>query len=171
MVRTTLHWFGLNLMREILFRRCRLEIEPSGVVRVFRNGQTSDNMNVKRDRLAEVEAAAYGYSDLHKYHVDHKIAVAWLWDLFDNDFADNDDIAHLLRDEPLPGAGTWDEMSRFWFKRVRDGWPLVEHGQALNAMTWTSFLASAIKADRANVDNQNRNDDARNDERDVGRTH
>lgn len=155
-------------MREILFRRCRLEIEPSGIIRMAGPGGQLAEMRAPNDRPFATEAAAHGYDDLTQYFTHRMIATLWLLDLFDTDFAKVDDVEHLLKNEPLPGAGAWDEMARFWFTRTRDGWPLLEHGQALNAATWTSFLASAIKADRDD-NNQHTGRDARNDEEDVGR--
>lgn len=142
-------------MREILFRRCRLEIEPSGVVRIWKDGHLSADMHPpqEHERLAQVHAATFGYDSPRRCHIDHIVAEAWLWDIFDRDWALEEDVAALLLDDPLPTAGTWDEMSRFWFRRVRDGWPLVEHGHVLNASTWTSFLASAIKADHDAITN------------------
>jgi hypothetical protein len=156
-------------MRELIFRRCRLEIEPSGVVRIVRDGVTATMTPPPADdRMVKLQAAAHGYDDVLRFHIDYRIAAAWLFDLFDKDFAGDDDLEHLLKNEPLPAAGQWDEMSRFWFQRVLAGWPVISHTEALNASTWTSFLASAIKADR-DADNRNEGRNAPVDAANVGR--
>jgi hypothetical protein len=156
-------------MREIAFRRCRLEIEPSGIVRTVKDGQVSADMAVSRDRLAEVGAAACGFDDLLTYHVNHKIAVAWLWDVFDEDFVEDADVRALLCDEPNPKFGQWDIMLRFWFSRVCAGAETIQHGRVINAATFTSLFASAIKADR-DADNRDEGRDATVDGEDVSGT-
>ena len=149
-------------MREILFRRCRLEIEPSGIIRTITGDAVEQSTPLPDTSQGRSTAAYYGYDNLRKFHEDFCVAWAYILDLAIPLSPDDTEVHALMTDNPVPAFGPWDEMARFWFKRVRDGWPLVEHGQALNATTWTSFLASAIKADH-DENNFNKGRDAQDD--------
>lgn len=136
-------------MREIVFRRCRLEIEPTGLVRVihFAPDQFGRHLDATPGEIKLIAPTREQPNEM----VDVVIAHAFLTDVLDEPGVDDETISFLLLGVPIAAFGQWDTMAQIWFDRLRRGWQLVGHGEPLIAATVTSFLASAIEED-ANVD-------------------
>lgn len=137
-------------MREIVFRRCRLEIEPNHTVRIIIDKRVAVTMPppMAHDHMAELEAATFDYDDANKLHVDRIVAAAFIMDCNDESFAADEDVRALLTGTPPPSLGKWGMTANVWFDKVRRGWAGWPHGQPVVVTNVTSFIGSAVTEDR-----------------------
>lgn len=122
-------------MREIIFRRCRIEIE-------------SDQVTVY---VIDCDAPPQvGYIE-DPNTLNNFIARAFIADCLDLPI-NHPTVEANYKDEALTDFGVWAEMARIWYDRLRKGWTLWPHDRPVDARTVTGFLGSAILADHRDGD-------------------
>ncbi len=115
-------------MREIIFRRCKLQIETNGDMRIFQDD----------DQIAEL-------TNTNPDLVNKMVARCFIADCLDTDLTDAR-IQRNLEDGNLPDFGIWAELAHHWYDKLRDGWELWPHDRPVDARTVTGFIGSALRA-------------------------